>query len=261
MSPADTPEPVSAFIVDDEESSRNNLRGIIEQFCPELQVVGEADLPSKALKAIHELKPDLVFLDIEMPEINGLELARSIEQEGCLIVFVTAHDGYAVEAFKRNAIDYVLKPPTISGLRDTVQRALKRRSEEQSVRSALMEQAVGEIHGHVQTDKIALPASQGFIVKSIKDIVRIESDNSYSTVYTTSDKIIVSKGIGDFEKLLDDKVFVRVHNSHIVNLNYLEAFENLDGGTVIMKGGASIPVSKRRLNKFKDTIKDHYQHF
>lgn len=240
---------------------------MLEKFCPDIEVIGESALPSEAIKRIKEQKPDLAFLDIEMPEMTGLELSEALKDENCLIIFLTAHNKYAIDAFRRNAVDYLLKPAKVNDLREAVARVMKRKSVGKDVRNTLLRQVITEINnanndtGTRDLNRIALPSAQGFIVRSLSEIIRIESDNSYSTVYTTMDKVLVSKSIGDFEKLLSSTSFVRVHNSHIINLHFLEAFQNTDGGIAIMRGGDVIPVSKRRLNQFKGLIKNHYQHF
>jgi len=244
------PDVINVLIVDDESSARSNLRLLMENYCEGVQVVGEAANAVQALELITTLKPEALFLDIQMPGMSGLELAEQLAESNMRIVFCTAYEHYAIRAFKASAVDYLLKPVKIAELQQTVSRlgqaiALHQHAGHLNVLAENLQQEGPR--------KIALPWKGGFKVIDSEAVMRIKSDNSYSTVHLKDgSELVVTKSIGEFEEILNDFPFLRIHNSHLVNLDFLDAFSSKDGGLVVLKDGSELPIARRRLKEFKE---------
>jgi two-component system LytT family response regulator len=241
---------IKTLLIDDEPRSRENLGTLLNDYCLEVEVIGEASNGKEAIQLIKKLQPDFIFLDIQMPEVNGLELANSISVFHSIpIVFVTAFEQYAIKAIKAKAFDYLLKPVKISELQECVNRV------RQNLKEALSTKKIPSY----ETDKISLPWQNGFKIVDTKKIVSIEADNSYCKIlFSDDDCLLFSKGIGDLEKLLNNSHFYRIHNTYLINLHFLDAFSNKDGGLVLMKNGKEYPVSRRRLTDFKQVSKANF---
>ena len=248
-----TTQPLTALLVDDEERSRSTLQSLLTTYCPSITVVAQANSVESAKKALTTHQPDIVFLDIQMPGGLGFDLLESIQNRDFSVVFVTAHDKYGIKAVKANAIDYLLKPIDVDELRETVDKLMKLHQERKGntkvsdiYRQALIEvtQSFQEQRG---SEKIVLPTNDGLIIENLSSIIRIESDNCYTTVVRANQKnIVLSKTIKKFEEILDEKRFVRLHNSHIINIEHLLKFDRRDGGFVVMSDRSTVPVSRRR---------------
>ena len=241
---------IKALIVDDEELARKNLAYLIKDYCPQVELVGEAEDISKAKTLLKSNDVDLVLLDIEMPNGSGFDLLESIN--GSLnfqVVFVTAYHEYALRAFKYSAVDYILKPINPEELKqaiDKIKPGKVTQSKEQL--DNLMEnlQSKGEV-----MNKIALPSMEGLQFINLDDIVYCESQDNYTKFFLVDgQRIMVSKTIKHFEELLNPSQFFRVHRSNIVNLKYIEKYVKGEGGYIVMKQGARIPVSRRRKESF-----------
>lgn len=234
------------MIVDDEVSAIETMSVLLAEHCPEVAIAATFSDPVEALKAIPELQPDLLFLDIEMPLINGMELLRIIGERRTQVVFVTGHEEYAIQALRLHAADYLLKPVEPEALSKAVKRAAE----------ALMSNAIRRPEEELtRKNYLRIPQQEGFRMVYVPDIVRVEADNAYSTLHLRDGySMIVSKGIREFDQWLPGDEFVRVHRSHLVNLHYLHSFSVLDGGLVVLKNGAEIPVSRRRLKFLKEKL-------
>lgn len=241
---------ISAIIVDDEQKSISTLQKIIEDYCPQMKVVGTANAITNAKSLIEALKPQLVFLDVEMPYGNGFDLLNTIEPIDFEIVFITAYNQYAINAFKYAAIDYLLKPVNIAQLISAVERAEKRISEKINAGNyLLLKQNLNTQQSTDQCIILADNSGQHFI--KIKDICYCIADGSYAFIYLiTGKRYHASKHLKEFEEMLPSELFFRVHHGHIVNVNYVAKFIKGRVGTVIMQDGKELEVAVRRKNDF-----------
>ena len=255
--------PLRALVVDDEEHSRRNLSQHLRTYCPEIEVIAEADCVSNARQCIGREQPDVVFLDIHMPGENGFDLLGSLEDRDFLLVFVTAHDSYGIQAIKASAVDYLLKPICLEELRSSVQKLLRLQEMRNDQRSPAMDvyrESLAELAHALKTNthprKIVLPTSEGLIIESVENIIRLEADRSYTfVVRKNAPKILLAKTLKEFESALDPGNFVRLHHSHIVNLLCVQQFDKRDGGYVVMADGARVPVSRRRHSRLVESLK------
>lgn len=242
-------ELIRAIIVDDERNSIQNLRQKLNGFCPDIQVVGVSDKPEEAVQLIRQLRPDVVFLDIEMPRMNGLKLMEEVGDYPGEIIFTTAYDHYAVDAIRISAFDYLVKPVSISDLQNAVARLVKARHHETRERLDVLRQAMAETRS--QEDKIALPTTDGMEFIRVKDIIHIGSSSNYSRIHLTDGKqMLVTRLLKDFEDILVPYKFYRVHNSHLINLTYIKRYIRGDGGQVVMQDDTHIDVARRKKDEF-----------
>ncbi len=243
---------LKCMIIDDELNARDNLRLLLEEYCQGIEIAWEAESAESALKQLSNVKPHLLFLDIEMSGLSGIEFASIIAEKKIPIVFVTAYDNYAIGALKAGAIDYLLKPFTISDLQTAIQK-VKDKYSKQAENSISFDKWVNLFQNQeAKPSKLSLPWEGGFRVFEVDQIVHIESDNSYSTIQMLDKrKYVVSKSIGQLEALLKDQSFLRIHNSHLINLNFLSSFSNHNGGSVTMHTEQELPVARRRIAELK----------
>lgn len=233
------------MLIDDESTSLEVLSGLIAAYCPEIRILATFSDPLEGMKALPELQPDLLFLDVQMPVINGLEVLNIIGADRCAVIFVTAHQEFAIKALKLLATDYLLKPVDPDELSAAVERAKKRNVKGVPIK----------VPEEKPDQYIRVPNSEGFEIIHIPDIVRVEADNSYSTlVLNTGRSVIISKGIREFEPLLTVHPLVRVHRSHIINLSHLQSYSGTEGGWVLLTNGEQVPVSRRRVKDLKEKL-------
>lgn len=239
-----------ALIVDDEADARDNLRLMLEEHCPEVQILGQAGSAQEAREKINALQPNALFLDIKMPGEDGFALLNSIAELDLPVVFTTAYDEFALKAFKQNALDYLEKPIDVEEL----QRAVKKlqRSTDQlggqnpSAIAALMKDPASPL-----SQRVAVPGRDGLVLLKHEDIMYLEANDSYTTLHLKDNKRSVSsKHIRVFETNLDPKTFFRVHKSYIINLAHLKGFNRAEGNMAVLDNGTLIPVSRRRLPDF-----------
>ncbi len=239
-----------ALIVDDEADARDNLRLMLEEHCPEVEVVGQAGSAPEARQKINELQPNALFLDIKMPGEDGFQLLSSIAELDLPVVFTTAYDEYALKAFKQNALDYLEKPIDIDELQRAVKKLQKSTNEitpaQPSAIAALMKDPASPL-----SSRVAIPGREGLVLLKHEDIMYLEANDSYTTIHLKDGKRSVSsKHIRVFENSLDPKSFFRVHKSYIINLAHLKGFNRAEGNMAVLDNGALIPVSRRRLPDF-----------
>jgi len=240
-----------ALIVEDEKNSRDLLKELVEMYCEDIKVVALAGSVNEGVKAIDKQKPNLVFLDIELPGADGFQLLERRQPGNFEVIFTTAYDQYAIRAFKFSAIDYLLKPIDIEELQTAVQRAAEKISQDKQTSSVNLETLLQHIRTPKKLNRIILPSTQGFIVTNPEEILRCESDRNYTTFYfTTGKKLLVSRTIKDYEEMLSEYNFFRIHQSHLINLNYLKSYTRGRGGYVEMNDGTVLDVSARRKNDF-----------
>ena len=238
-----------AILIDDELSSLKNLRQKLEEFCKPVQVVAMAQKPEEALFLIRHHKPDVLFLDIEMPKMSGFEILEELGDYAAEIVFVTAYNQYAIDAIRISAFDYLVKPVAIDDLQKAVNRLMLSRASKTRERLHVLKDGLSEPRS--QDNKIAVPTNDGLEFLLISDIIRIESVSYYSKLFLVNGQVmLVTRLLKDFEELLAPYRFFRVHNSHLVNLRYISKFSRSEGGQVVMENGDVVDVSRRRREEF-----------
>ena len=246
-------EKVRAIIIDDELSSLQNLQQKLENFCPEVQVIATAQKPEEALLLIQHHKPDVIFLDIEMPKMNGFRMLDELNNYDFEIIFTTAYDHYAIDAIRISAFDYLMKPIAIADLQNAVQRLVSARQLNTKEKIDILKNSLEDKKN--QADKIAIPTSEGIEFIPIKNILHIESSSNYSKIHLSGNKIItVTKLLKDFEDMLLPYRFYRIHNSHLINLNYIKRYIRGDGGQIEMQNGTYVDVSRRKKEEFLKAI-------
>jgi two-component system LytT family response regulator len=241
---------LKTIIVDDEPNAVDFIFSIIGEYCPELEVVGKAyDVP-EGVEKVQELSPDLVFLDVEMPNGTGFDLLTHFPEKKFDVVFITAFNHYAIQAIKFSAVDYILKPININEFIEAVGKVIQKRSDvsyhgDESIKM-LMENLKS-----ATPSRLAIPTADGMEYLNPKEILRIEADRSYSWFYLTGNrKILVSKHLKEFQELLGDRNFFRSHNSHLINLKYVRKYVRKEGGYIEMQDGEQIPISRNKKDLF-----------
>ena len=242
---------IRTILVDDEARNLRLSKSLIEKNCPQLEIIMLCDDPENAVEIIKELKPQLVFLDVEMPYLNGFEVLKKVEPVDFEVIFLTAFSHYAIDAFKSNAIGYLTKPIDVKDLIQAVENAEKRINEKSFNKNifTLLEQTKQPA---ANTDeKIALATQSGILFVKLNEIIYCESSGNYTTFYFENNKhIIVSRQIGEYEKLLPESLFIRVHDKYIVQLKYIKEYVRGAGGDITLENGKQIPVSLKRKDKF-----------
>ncbi len=244
-----------AILVDDEPLARKTLLNLILAHCQEVEVVGEAeDIPS-AIKIIHREKPDLVFLDIEMPGYSGLQLLDFFDHENIdfEIIFVTAYSEFALRAFELSAADYLLKPIQIKRLVEAVAKVTEKQNEQSKEKLKTLKLNFSETE---DDQKIALPISTGLLFVPIKDLILLRADGSYTEIYIKDEtKLLVSKKLIEFEKLLSaHRKFFRPHRSFLINIGRVKQFIRGDGGYLIMENNTEVPISRDKKIELTDLL-------
>ncbi len=249
-------ETINTIIIDDEENARSNLRLILDEFCPTINVIAEAGSAEEARELIAELNPDLLFLDINMPNEDGFELLDSLDTKDFSVIFVTAHNQFALKALKAGAIDYIEKPIDIEDLQTAV-RKIRLDKSAGNVDYGMVRALLNEYRNDSKSDIIAVPTLSGYEIIKVEDIVHLEADESYTKIFLADGKKCTSSmTIAKYEKVLDDNIFFRVHKSHIINTRYhLKEFNRQEGNVAIMDNGMAIPVARRKLSGFVNKIK------
>ncbi len=243
---------ISAIIVEDESKSVAALQNLLGVHCQHVDVIATASNVKEAIETIDNLKPDLVFLDIELPDGDGFEVLEKVNYKLFEIIFITAYDQYAVKAFELSALHYILKPINYLELKEAVDR-FGNRNKSEDVFDKKFAVLKNSLIGN--SNKIILPDTSGLQIVDIDVIVRCEADHNYTTCYLTDDKkLTISKSLNKFETILEDVFFCRVHNKHLVNLKYIKKYSKGNGGTIIMNDGSEINVSKGRKNEFLEKL-------
>lgn len=238
-----------AVIVEDEKKSQDALIAMLNRYCHQVDVVGVAEGVESGLKTIPKLQPDILFLDIQMPDGSGFKLLELLGDRTFQVIFITAFDQYAIKAIRYSALDYLLKPIIPDELIKAVEKAgQKKRSDQmnENIR-ALLENVKSY---HEKPVKIVLSTTEKMYVVDIETIIRCESDNYYTRFYfTTGKNLLVSKTLKEFEELLKDHDFIRTHKSHLVNLHFISGFQRQESGQILMTDGSAVPVSRRKRDQ------------
>lgn len=246
---------IKALIIDDEQSCIDVLYAMLKENFRNIDVQTMCRTVDEGKAAIIEYKPDLVFLDVEISDKTGFDLLQEVDSINFEVIFTTAHVKYALQAIKFSALDYLLKPCTLSDLTLAIERF---KQKQHKATSGNQFEALFHNIKNMQTEsrKIALPSTNGLELVYIQDIVRLDSDGNYTTFHLKNKmKIVVSKTIKEYEEMLEELNFFRVHNSHIVNLRYVKNYIKGEGGIVKMEDGSEIDVSRRKKEDFLTALR------
>ena len=236
-------------IVDDEQDAVNFIESIANEYCPNIEIVGKAYSAIEGVEVISKLKPDLVFLDVEMPHGSGFDLLAGFPEKEFEVIFITAFNHYAIRAIKFSAVDYILKPININEFIEAVKRVEESRKEKKG--GSMSFQTLFE---NLQTNipsKLAIPTSSGMEYLNTRDIIRVEADRSYSWFFMENgDKFLVSRNLKEYQELLSDRNFFRTHNSHLINLEHVKKYIRHEGGYIEMTDGSNVPISRGKKDLF-----------
>lgn len=245
---------IRALIIDDEKNARDVLRMQLAQYCPNVEVAGLAAGGLEGIEMIGRYNPDLVFLDIEMPKVNGFDVLHATSPLTYQVIFTTAYDQFAVRAFKFSALDYLLKPIDIEELKSAVDRVHPKAPHDLETRLEKLYQALQD--QQPLKDRISVPSGEGFEIIRHTDIVRCESDSNYTDVILNGGRRIkLSRTLKDVEETLPSRMFYRIHHSHLINMDHISRFYKADGGYVVMTDGHQINISRQRKEEFFDLMK------
>lgn len=242
---------INTVIIDDEPDGRNALRLALEKFFPDISIKGIFEAPEDGLAGIAQLKPDLVFLDIQMPQMSGFDLLKQLTPINFEVIFVTAFDQYAIKAIRFGALDYLLKPIDIDDLRLALEHA-KDRIEKQYTSSFHYQSVISNSHRtHGKLERIAVPTLEGIEFFNTDDIIFCEADGSYTNLQLKNNhRKLVSRNLKDFENLLEDSDFCRVHHSFLINMRHVQKYIKGDGGYVMMTDNHHVDISRRKKEEF-----------
>lgn len=235
---------IKAIIVDDEPNCCKTLSILLNRYCPEVEVTGTYYNGIEALQAISTKSPDVVFLDVEMPKMNGFEMLEKLSSVNFHLIFTTSYDQYALKAFRFSAIDYLLKPVD----REELQKAIKKVTERSMPIADQLQILLQKVnHPGNPVNKIALPTMEGLQMVLVESILYCESDDNYTIlILKNNTKLVVSRTLKEVEEMLQEHSFVRVHRSYLVNINEIEKYIKGEGGYLLMTNGAMVDVSRNK---------------
>lgn len=242
---------LNTIIVEDEDNAREMLQNLLAKYCPEVNVLAACGNIEDGLAAIEEHRPDLLFLDIEMQTGTGFDLLEKVEYRGFEVIFTTAYDTYALKAIKFSAIDYLLKPIDVGDLQHAVQQVEQKKHQTDQQRK--LEVLLSNLNPQQRPEdkSITLSTSDGLQFVKISDIVRCEANGAYTNFVLKNRKdILVSKNLKEYENLLSDYSFYRIHHSHLINLSEVDRYVKADGGYVVMKDGSQVGISNKKKDEF-----------
>ncbi len=252
--------PLKALLVDDEMNNLENLKFLLENDCTGVEVAGMALNGQLARQWLQHNKADVVFLDISMPVETGFEMLEKITEHDFRVIFVTAHNEFAMQAIKASAVDYLLKPVNITELQQAVSKLLAGLNNQQFLKQnqELISHLVKNFTPGQNMVKIALPQLGGINFLDVNEIISLQADSNYTIIHKQDmQKSVVTKTLKDFEDILDGTQFVRIHKSHIVNLKYITEYSTADGGIVKMSDGNVWSISRRQLDMFLQKMKTY----
>ena len=241
---------IRTVIIDDEPGNIATMKKMVAEYCPDIELLGTANDIHQAEKLIHLHQPDLILLDIEMPHGNGFDLLNNLAPINFEVVFVTAFNAYAIQAFKYSAVDYILKPVSINDLKNAVIKVKSRLEKNQLNKriDSLLENLKTESSGR---KKISITTPDGIVFEELENIMYLQGENNYTTLFLKNKhKEVAARAIGELEELLPLKTFCRIHRSYIININCIKKYYKGRGGYVVMEDGTSIEVSVRKRDEF-----------
>ncbi len=244
---------ITAIIIDDEPKGRLALRQKLQAYCPDVSIMAEAADGLEAIPLIEKHQPQLIFLDIEMPRMNGFEMLNAIKEKNFHIIFTTAYDQYAIKAIKYAAFDYLLKPVDIEELKTSVAKIDVKEKNPIKNQIELLQQNIQ--HPKKLLNKLAIPTLEGLLFFDINEIIHLEANSNYTNIYINDKpKITASKTLKEFEELLPEDIFFRTHHSHLINLHFIKRYIKGDGGQIELQNGTYIDVSRRKKDEFLKAI-------
>lgn len=245
---------LKAILIDDEENSLSALKEKLQAHCPQVTIIALCENATKGISAIDNMHPDIVFLDIEMPVMNGFVMLKQLLYKNFELIFTTAYDHYAIKAIRFSALDYLVKPIEVEDLKSAVAKAEEKRN--RSVPNPQLELLLEHLVPQKNTiHRIAIPTTEGLQFIPINDIIYLEASINYTHFFLHNGrKIIVSRTLKDFEEMLPSNLFLRIHHSYLVNKNHVERYIRGEGGQVVMTSGTLLDVSKRKKSEFLKAI-------
>jgi len=243
-----------AILIDDEESNLSSLKEKLHKHCPQVDIIGSFDNARAGKEAIETLYPDLIFLDIEMPVMNGFVMLQQLQYKNFELIFVTAYDHYAIKAIRYSALDYLVKPIEIDQLKSAVDRAAEKRNrlEPNQQLEIFLDNLLLKKNMY---RRIAIPTAEGLQFIKTDDILYLEASINYTHIHMPGKlRYTVSRTLKDFEDMLPTDTFLRIHNSYIINKNFVERYIRGEGGQVVLSGNITLDVSKRKKTEFLKAI-------
>ena len=253
---------MNAVIIDDAKNSIEAMQAKLGRHCPQVKVIATFTDPVQAIEELPVINPDVIFLDIEMPQMDGFELLRRLKNNKAKIIFVTAYNHYAIQAIRAHAFDYLEKPVDVKLLKETIlnlQNEIGKKAAEPDLPQTMEElmQSIRQLQAQQQIKSISITATEGIHIIQLSEIVRLEAVSNYTKFYLHDNKqLLVSKTMGDYEELLLQNNFFRIHRSHIINLRYLRTFHKNEAGTVELKDGTLLDVSDRKKKELLQRLND-----
>jgi two-component system LytT family response regulator len=252
----------SAIIVDDEPNVRETLELMLRKHCPGVDVRAQAGSAGQGreLLKLHEI--DIIFLDIAMPKEDGFSFLNSIEKEKYAVIFITAYQEYALKALKANAIDYLLKPVNYQELKIAVSKAIyyfEIRNARPATQS-IYQESLNSLKEHILsgdkvTEKITILEQYGFRILKLCELMYLQADSNYTILHLSGlDKIVVTRSLSEFEEMINNPLFVRIHKSTIINLDFLKAYSSFQGNTAELSDGTKLTISRRKLTEFREAV-------
>ncbi len=239
---------VDVIIIDDEKDSRELIRQYLKDQFPSVEIIAECYSVQSGIESLKQHSPDLLFLDIQLPDGTGFDILKQLNDDSFEIIFITAYEEYAINAIKHSALDYLLKPIDREEFNLAVEKSLKKKSSPLPLKD-LINNLMNQMHN----DQITIPTLNGFKVVNLTDLVRLESDGGYTSLYLKDGQVfLASKYLKEYEKILPEQKFCRIHHSHIINLAYLKEYIKGRGGQVVLQDGTTLGVSQ---NRKKDLLK------
>ncbi len=246
---------IRTLVIDDEVKARETIIDMLNLFCKDIDVIGEASSVSTGIEMINHYNPDLILLDIRMTDGTGFDLLKKLDKIDFYVIFITAFEEYAIDAFKFSAINYLLKPIDPDELTESVSK-VKDRLEKDDYSLHINTFFDNLESSNNKTKKLVLKTSDSIHIVSLNEIIRCQSDKNYTHFFTINNgKIIVSKTLKEYEEMLSDFDFFRAHQSHLINLNFIKRFDKVEGGVLVMKDNSKVPVSFRKREELMKFFK------
>ena len=246
---------IKSILIDDEQNSLEMMEWLLTTYCPEVSILAQCNSAETGMEAIRRLQPDVVFLDIEMPRMNGFDMLEQFDKLTFDVVFCTAYDQFALKAFRYSALNYLLKPVDPDDLKETVRRIAEKQNTPTREQISMLLKTIREepAAARATPPRIALTTSDGLIFVSTQDILYCEAESNYTKIVLAGGKkIMVAKVLKDIDDTLSGEDFFRIHNSFLINVNHIKKFVRNDGGYIVMADDATITISRSRRQAFMD---------
>lgn len=245
---------LKAIIIDDEASSRNSLRQKLYAHCPDVEIIAECENGESGINILGKTETDIVFLDVEMPRMNGFTMLQQLSKRNFEVIFTTAYDHYAIRAIRFSALDYLVKPIEVEDLKICVD-VVRKKKDKPMVNERLETLMHNLMNEKTQETRIAIPSQEGLQFIDLIEIIYLQAKSNYTIIYLQNEKITVSKTLKDFEDLLPSMIFLRINHSVIINKDRIKKYIRGEGGQVIMSNGQTLGVSRRKKDEFLHTIR------